>query len=71
MPGKRYRLKNSTLAIMVHKGQQLPLTVPLGGVVQVAGQLNGNKLVDVEWEGKPLRMFAMDLRKRAEPVDAP
>jgi hypothetical protein len=48
--GKRYRLKNSTLAIMVHNGQHLPLTVPAGGVVQVAaGRLNENRLVDVEW----------------------
>ena len=68
--GKRYRLKNSTLAIMVHNGQHLPLTVPVGSVVQVAaGRLNENRLVDVEWQGKPLKMFAADLRNRGELVD--
>ena len=55
---------------MNHAGHHLPLTVPLGGVVQVAtGTLNGKRLVDVEWEGKPLMMFAVDLRERGEPVE--
>jgi hypothetical protein len=70
MAGKRYRLRNSTLAILNHAGQHLPLTVPLGGVVQVGvGPLNENRLVDVEWQGKPLMMFAADLRKRCELVE--
>jgi hypothetical protein len=64
-----WSMKNSTLAILVHNGQHLPLTVPLGGVVQVAaGRLNENQLVDVEWQGKPLMMFAVDLRDRGELV---
>ena len=55
---------------MVQNGQHLPLTVPVGGVVRVAdGSLNENQLVDVEWQGKPLLMFAADLRDRGELVD--
>jgi hypothetical protein len=70
MVGKRYRLRTPTLAIMEHDGHRLPVTVPLGGVVQViAGPVHGERLVDVEWEGKPLLMFAVDLHARGELVE--
>ena len=36
----------------------------------VDGPLDGHKLVDVEWEGKRVMMFALDLRERGELVDA-
>ena len=54
---------------MMQDGQHLPLTVPVGGIVKVAlGRLNENQLVNVEWQGKPLLMFAVDLRDRGELV---
>ena len=70
MVGKRYRLNTPTLAIMVHDGQHSSVTVPAGDIVQVTdGPLDENRLVEVEWEGKVLLMFAVDLRERGEPVD--
>lgn len=71
MPGECYRLKTPTLAIMVQEGQRIPVTIPLGGVVKlVDGPLNGERLVDVEWEAKPLLMFSVDPRDRGEIVEA-
>jgi hypothetical protein len=71
MPGECYRLKTPTLAIMVQESQRIPVTIPLGGVVRlVDGPLNGERLVDVEWEAKPLLMFSVDLRERGEIVEA-
>jgi hypothetical protein len=70
MVGKRYRLNTPTLAIMVHDGQHSSVTVPAGDVVKVtSGPLDENRLVEVEWKGKVLLMFAIDLRERGEPVD--
>jgi len=67
MVGHRYRLKTPTLAIMDHDGHRLPVTIPVGGVVLVvAGLPHEDRLVDVEWEGKRLLMFAVDLRDRGE-----
>ena len=71
MPGKRYRLKTPTLAILDQDGHKLPLTIPLGAEVRVVEPIYENKLLDVEWEGKRVLMFALDLRERGELLDAP
>ena len=68
--GKRYRLNTPALAIMNQEGQRFRTTIPLGGVVEViAGPLDENWLLDVEWEGKAMTMFAVDIHVRAELVD--
>ena len=41
----------------------------MNGIVHVAGELDGNQLLDVIWEGKTLMMFTQDLRERGEVVD--
>jgi hypothetical protein len=70
MAGKRYRLNTPTLAILSRDGQRVPLTIPHDGIVRVIGPAyDDRQLVDVEWEGKKLLMFAIDLRNRGELVD--
>ena len=70
MDGVRYRLKTPTLAVMRQDGRQLPLTIPQGGIVSVIGPTyDDRQIVDVEWEGKKLLMFAVDLRDRGEPIE--
>ena len=70
MVGQRYRLNSPTLAILNGDGQHTPVTVPMGGIVEVvAGPLDGNRLVDVKWDGKPLMMFTIDIRERGELLD--
>jgi hypothetical protein len=87
MPGERYLLKTPTLAITSQDEQYRPVTkysvkllgstaqlVPLGAVVKlIDGSLDGNRLVDVEWEGKTIMMFTTDIRERCERLndDAP
>jgi hypothetical protein len=63
--GNSYRLKIPTLAIIILDGQNCPTTVPSGAIVKVVnGPLNGNRLVDMTWDGKPVMMFASDIRER-------
>jgi len=63
--GQRYRLNSPTLAIIQHDGQNSPTTIPNGAVVKVVnGPLDGNRLVDVMWEGKTVMMFTTDIRER-------
>jgi hypothetical protein len=70
MPGERYRLNTPTLAILSCDGQRIPMTIPQGGIVRVAGPTYADRqLFDVEWEGKKLLMFAVDLRERGELVE--
>ena len=80
MPGERYLLKSPTLAIASQDARNRPVTkysvrllgsstelIPLGAVVKVIeGPLDGNRLVDVDWEGKTVMMFTMDIRERCE-----
>ena len=69
MIGKRYRLSAPALAIMVQDGERFRMTIPLGSVVEVmAGPLDENWLLDVEWNGRALTMFAVDIREHAELV---
>ena len=69
--GRTYRLKIPTLAIMTVDGQKIPVTIPLGGTVEVINtDINGNRLVDVTWEGRTVIMFTTDLRERGEVVTA-
>jgi hypothetical protein len=83
MAGQRYLLKTPTLAIASEDKHNRPVTkysvtlfgsitelIPLGAVLRVVdGQLNGNRLVDVEWEGRIVMMFTTDIRERCEQLD--
>ena len=63
--GNSYRLSIATLAIIKLHGQNCPTTVPSGSIVKVVnGPLNGNRLVDITWDGKAIMMFACDIRER-------
>ncbi len=65
--GQRYRLNTPTLAIVNKDGQNRPISIPVGAVVKVInGPLDGNRLVDVKWDGKTVMMFTTDIRERCE-----
>jgi hypothetical protein len=80
MPGARYLLKTPTLAIASPDDQNRPVTkysvkllgsatqlIPFGAIVKlIDGSLDGNRLIDVEWEGKTVLMFTTDIRERCE-----
>jgi hypothetical protein len=70
MRGHRFRLKTPTVAIAARDGHNVPITIPKGGEVEVAnGPLEGDRLLDVVWEGKTVRMFTQDIRSRGERLD--
>jgi len=65
MCGERYRLKSPTHAIVQHDGLNCPTTVPSGAVIRVvAVPIDGNRLVDVIWDGKTVMMFKTDIQER-------
>jgi hypothetical protein len=69
MQGKSYRLNTPTLAIIVCDGQKVAATIPSGGTVTVSGgDIDGNRLIDVIWDGKEAMIFTQDLRDRGELV---
>lgn len=61
-----YRINSATLAIHSESGDRTPMMIPTGALVTlVAGPLDGLRMVDVNWYGKIVMMFAGDLRDRA------
>jgi len=68
MIGQRFRMNSPTLAITTL--DHIPLMIPKGGEVEVLdGPLNGNRLVDVRWDGKTVMVFTNDIRDRGVRLD--
>jgi len=67
MSEDNYRLKSPTLALVLEDGRQVACRVPRGAIVTIDPKVfTANKLIDVVWDGKPIRMFAQDVRARGE-----
>ena len=62
-----FRLNKPTIALFFEEGRQVARTIPQGAVVQV-NTTEGNKLIEVVWEGRTVLMFAQDLRARGERI---
>jgi hypothetical protein len=65
MPGYQFKMTTPTIAVE-RPDDMVVLQVPAGASVTVLGQLLGNRLVNVNWEGRPVMMFGRDLHEHAE-----
>jgi hypothetical protein len=66
MVGK-HRLTKPTLGVVVETSQAVIL--PVGQVVEIlTTSIQGNRTIDVIWEGKKLMMFVSDLGYRSQPI---
>jgi hypothetical protein len=66
----RYRISDPTIAMFQEKGGYVARTVAVGTVVEVSnGPIDGDRLVDVVWDGRDVMMFTQDLRSRAERIE--
>jgi hypothetical protein len=69
-PGPRYRLKRQTIA--VSEDQHLIVDLPPGAEVVLLEPLDTserNSQVLVEWQGRKLKMFGVNLKVRGERAD--
>ncbi|HVY93598.1 MAG TPA: hypothetical protein VHA14_12640 [Bryobacteraceae bacterium] len=70
MPISKYRIVEPTIAMSEDGGRGVAYTMHAGALVELQdGPPDGNKLVEVKWEGKTVLMFTQDLRQRAEPSE--
>jgi hypothetical protein len=70
MPSQKYRIKSPTIALYENIDHHAADLVPVGAIVRVdSSALDGDKLVEVIWDGRSVMMFTQDLRRRAEAVD--
>jgi hypothetical protein len=69
MPIGRYRISSPTIALFEQNGRPVADTVPEGAIIEIdSGTFDGDRLVEMLWDGKRGRMYTQDLRKRAESV---
>jgi hypothetical protein len=71
--GAVYRLKTATIGAVRDNGdvRPLPITIPAGVLLTVIDDdLGRTGYVRVQWEGRIVTMFAIDLRERGERVDS-
>ena len=73
---QRFRLRSSTTAVQPRHGSNgEAITIPAGAVIASATppesllQSDRTNLITVEWEGKTVRMFLVDLLERGERVN--
>jgi hypothetical protein len=62
-----YRLRTTTVGL--HQGATRPvaISIPAGSFLRVPdGLANAAGLVEVEWDGRRVQIFAVDLRDRGE-----
>jgi hypothetical protein len=71
MAQRTYRTNRPTLAIANRDGKNVVVTVPAGAPYIKAHDFPPrNRLVEVEWNGQIVKMFAMDIGDRGELVAA-
>ena len=70
MHSETYRVRETALAILSTGGERIPVTLPINAIlILVDGPLDGDRLVDVTWEGKTLMMFTQDMRDRCDLIE--
>lgn len=68
---QRYKLKTTTVAVHLEPAGPVTMIIPPGAVLRVHNDLvNAAGLVTVEWDGKTVQLFAVDLHSRAALINA-
>jgi hypothetical protein len=70
MVKERYRLRTTTIATGIDNGMKTAFEIPAGEHIVVLERVQEHpwdertRQVEVEWDGRPVRMFAVDIRER-------
>jgi hypothetical protein len=70
LTGKRFRLERPTLALDVMEGKRTAVTLPTNAILKVVSGPTGegDRMVDVHWDGRTLTMFEIDVNVRGTEV---
>ena len=65
---QKYRLTTPMLAMFRDNGQHVARMAPEGAVINIVDgkPFDGERLMEVEWDGRIVMMFTRDLRESAE-----
>lgn len=62
-----FRITSPTIALFLEEDRTVARTLPLGALI-TANDVLGNQLIEVQYEGQKILMFAQDVRARGERV---
>jgi hypothetical protein len=72
MARETYRITSPALVLFQENERHVSHMIPRGAVVSFdARTFNGDKLVEVLWDGRVVLMFTQDLRLRGEKIERP
>ena len=72
LTGKRFKLKERTLAIEVLDGDRKAVSIPIGTILKVIpGAIDAGQTVDVLWGNRTLEMFACEINMRGTEIIDP
>jgi hypothetical protein len=61
----RYKLRTATIAVHTKATHPIAITIPAEALLSVsADDFSATGFVDVDWDGKRVQIFAVDLRNR-------
>jgi hypothetical protein len=63
----KIRINQPTIALFFEEGRHIAHTIPAGSIIS-AETVEGESLIEVQWEEKTVMMFARDVRSRGEEV---
>jgi hypothetical protein len=67
--GKQFRLERATLAVAVADGCRHAISIPVGSILKVvSGPNNGDGMVNVNWNGRIVEMFEIDVDVRGTEI---
>ena len=67
---KQFKLQKPTLALETVNGKRSATAIPNGAILKVVSGPSGegDRLVDVLWEGRTVAMFVVDLKERGREI---
>jgi hypothetical protein len=69
LTGKRFKLERATLAVSSADGRRKAVSIPVGAIIQVvSGPNNGDGMVNVNWDGRIVEMFEIDVNVRGTEI---
>ena len=70
LTGRRFKLERATLALETLDGDRRAVTIPSGEILKIVSGPTGegDRMVDVEWTGKVLSMFRVDVDVRGTEI---
>jgi hypothetical protein len=68
LAGKRFKLERATLGVGHIEGKRRAVTVPVGATLNVVSGPNREGMLNVDWDGQVLEMFAVDVDVRGTEI---